>query len=74
MNGTYLLNLSFQTDLGKIYTLRLTGADPDVTAPEIKTAMQAVIDSGVITHKNGTPQETFGAELVTTETEIIDVK
>ena len=74
MNETYALSMGFKTDLGKVYTLRLTGADPDVTETRIRNAMLAVIDSEVIAHKNGTPAEILSAELIKTESVVIDVK
>jgi len=74
MNAIYVLSMVFKTDLGKNYTIRLTGADPNVTDEEVKSAMQTVVDTGVIVHKNGTPADLYGATLIKTETEYIDVK
>ena len=73
MNETYVLALGFVTDLGKKFTIRLTDADPLVTAIDVKTAMQAVIDSEAIVHKNGSPADLSKAELIKTEVETIDV-
>ena len=73
MFETYVLSMAFITDQGKIYALRLTDADPMVTAPEISGAMTAVIDSNVIIHKNGELAAIHSAKLIRTETETIDV-
>ena len=74
MNESYVLSMVFKTDLGKNYTIRLTGADLNVTDTDVKSAMQTVIDSDVIVHKNGSPAGLHGATLIKTETEFIDVK
>lgn len=73
MNESYVFNLNFNTDLGKTYTLRLTGADPDATDLEVKSAMLTVIDSNVILHVNGALTSPQSAELVTTAAQDIDV-
>jgi len=74
MNASYVLLMVFKTDLGKNYTLRLTGADPNVTDIDVKSAMQTVVSSDVIVHKNGSPNGVHGATMIKTETEYIDVE
>ena len=74
MNASYVLSMVFKTDLGKNYAIRLTGADPNVTDAEVKSAMQTVVDSNVIAHKNGSPAGLHSATLIKTETDYIDVK
>jgi len=73
MNEKFVFVLGFQTDHGKIASIRLTGANPSVDAVEIKSAMLDVISSDVYITKNGSPAFPHSAVLVTTETETIDV-
>ena len=73
MNETYVINMGFLTETGKIFALRLTGADPLVDDEDIKTAMQGVIESNALVNKNGSPVTSHSANLVKTETEYIDV-
>ena len=73
MNQSHFIYMSFQTDKGKVYSLRLTGADPEATDADIKQTMQDVIASGAVSHVNGSPVSAISADKVTIETQIIDV-
>ena len=73
MNESYVLNLGFKTDAGKIYAMSVSGANPSVTEAEIIAAMDAVVSSDAIIHKNGSPVSAYSAKLVKTETVPINV-
>ena len=73
MNTTYILAMNFNTDAGKIWGLRLPGADPAVADTDVRDAMLAVIEADVIAGKNGSPTSIRSARLIRTESTIIDV-
>ena len=74
MNETFVVRLNFQTDQNSLYSIRLTNADPLIEQEDIRDAMQQVIDSGVIIHRNGELAGLVSAELIRTETELFDVR
>ena len=73
MEETYVINCTFTTDQGKLYTLSVSDADPTIIAADIKTAMQAIQASGVIISKNGELNGLKTAKLIKTEALPIDV-
>ena len=73
MNTTYILAMNFNTDAGKVWGLRLTGADPAAADTDVRDAMSAVIDADVIAGKNGSPIGIRSARLIKTEATIINV-
>ena len=74
MNEVYVLSMNFNTDAGKVFNIRLTHADPDVLDIDVKSAMETVVSSDVIAHKNGSPVSAHSARLIKTEAVDIDVK
>ncbi|SOC06228.1 hypothetical protein SAMN05880501_104216 [Ureibacillus xyleni] len=47
-----VLELKFDTEIGKIVTISISDPKPNLTPDQIKTAMTAIIDSDVF-HKEG---------------------
>ena len=73
MNGQYELVITFLTDLDMKHNLRITGADPFVTASDIKAAIAEIISSNVLITANGIPASGIAAKLIKREREDIDV-
>jgi hypothetical protein len=65
---TYDLKLSFTTDASNSLTISIPRAKPDLTDTEVTSAMQKLIDCGVVySMSKGAPTIMNGAKLVTTD-------
>ena len=58
--------LNFLTNGGIVMTLNIPHANPDADGDQVGTAMQAIIDTGIVESSRGTPQFLYSANLVET--------
>ncbi len=66
-----ILEMIFKTGAGKTFKLTFDNPREDITPLEIETAMDLVITKDIFSVEGGLT-EVFGANIVTTETQVID--
>ena len=59
--------LKFNSDTSEVVRLSVPRADYDLTPAQARTAMEGMIDLGIVTSSQGMPIGIKGAEIVTTE-------
>ena len=65
--------LRFMTNRNELMTLNIPRARASATAAQIATAMQNIVDSGVVQSVRGEPLLRYSAELVTIDRRDFDI-
>lgn len=68
------LVMNFLTAEGKKTSIRVSNVKDDLTAQEVKTAMETIVAKNIFTSKNGDLQSVDSAHIVESSTTELEVK
>ncbi len=70
---TRTLEMTFATELNKKHVIRVADAKSEVTASEVSTAMDNIINKNIFSGTGGELIEKVSAQLITTQVDDLDI-